>query len=294
MAETGHGGPIGESGISSFPENGQTHGENERAETDVEVLAEIEGDAETGEALDTAREKKIRGIVTNGFSEGATPDVVFSMSGGIAKKTDPRGDYYGSTAFDQKTDTGHVTGSKPRIIATTEIANIYPEIPIVATSKVFDDEPTHAAVIAEELIARGVDSNRIVYEEKSISTITEVIEMVKLAVEKDWHHLAVVTNSYHIPRMREMYERLPEIVEDELLREVYSYFQAKGGEVSFVAADDVMRAMSKRFESYLDKVAELPEYQRTVASEAKGLEDIKAGRYRVNKPIVRHDTPEEN
>jgi uncharacterized SAM-binding protein YcdF (DUF218 family) len=269
----------------------------ESGKVDGVVDAKIRGDYEPSETGDMAdlvelttpeKQEQIRAIATNGFGDGATPDVVFSMSGGIAEKPNKKG-VYGSTAFTQKTDTGHVTGSKPRIIATTEIANVYPEIPIVATSKVFDDEPTHASVIAEELISRGVDSNRIVYEEKSISTLTEVIEMVKLAVEKNWQHLAVITNSYHIPRMREMYQRLPEIVDDQLVQEAYRYFQEKGGEVSFIAAEDVMRVMSKRFENYLDRVAELPEYQRTVASEAKGLEDIRAGRYRVNKPIVHHD-----
>lgn len=256
-------------------------------------MSEQESGIEATESLpEASREEKIRDIVTNGFTEGASPDVVFSMSGGIAERPDKKG-VYQSTAFDVRTDTGHVTGSRPRIIATTEIANLYPEIPIVATSKVFDEEPTHASVIAEELIARGVDSTRILYEEKSIGTLTEVIEMVKLAVERNWQNLAVVTNSYHIPRMREMYLRLPEIVDDPLLSEVYRYFQEHGGEVSFVASDDIMRVISKRFADYLDRVEESPEYKRTVASEAKGLEDIKAGLYRVNKPIVRHEPTED-
>jgi len=257
-------------------------------------MSERESSGEVAESSSEAsKEEKIREIVTNGFTEGVSPDVIFSMSGGIAEKRTKKGVYHQTTAFDVKTDTGHVTGSRPRIIATTEIADLYPEIPIVATSKVFDEEPTHASVIAEELISRGVDSTRIIYEEKSIGTLTEVIEMVKLAVERDWHNLAVVTNSYHIPRMREMYLRLPEIVEDPVLSEVYRYFQEHGGEVSFVAADDVMRAISKHFAYYLDKVEESPEYKRTVASEAKGLEDIKAGLYRVNKPIMRHEPTED-
>jgi uncharacterized SAM-binding protein YcdF (DUF218 family) len=83
---------------------------------------------------------------------------------------------------------------------------VFSELRFVTTSRVESDAPSHASVMQQELIKKGVDPTHILLEEKSISTATELVEMLKMAVANDWSRLSVITSDYHLPRTQAMFE----------------------------------------------------------------------------------------
>ncbi len=244
------------------------------------------GSTEAPENVETelsaeAKTAKIKDLVTAGFG-GQVPDVFFANTGGIAESNrGPMG--YRSSNYSQLSEHGMVTGGRTRIIAGAEIAKALPEIPIVTNSfNRFDPEvPSMASVNKEEFVRRGIDSERIILEEGSFSTITQLTEMVKLAVDNGWLKIVAMTNRYHLPRMTEMYARLDQIVDDAEFQETLAKFKNQGSRVEFVCAEDIMRLMGGHFVTYLEAVEKMPEYAITLEAEAQGLEDLKAGKYRV-------------
>ncbi len=222
----------------------------------------------------------IREIVARDF-DGLEPDVFFSYSGG----TGPigRGGEYRSLSYSSLSEHGIATGGRTRVIATAEIAKALPNVPIITTSfnRFNPEEPTMASVLKGELIKRGVSRERIEEEAKSFSTVTQLTEMVKLAVERGWKRVAVMTNEYHHPRMQGMYERLDSIIDDADFQKTLAKFKEQGTKVAFVDAEPVMRLIDPHFVTYLSKVARTPQFQKTLETEAKGMADLKAGKYQV-------------
>lgn len=223
---------------------------------------------------------QIRNLITDRF-DGQLPDVVFSHAGGMYFSEGR--DMHRMTSYSQLTEHGQATGGRLRVIATAEIAEAIPETKIIANSfNRFDpEEPTIASVIKSELVKRGVDPSRIETEESSFSTVTQLVEMVKLAVQNKWQRIVSITNEFHVPRTTTMFEMLDSIVDDAEFQETLTAFKEQGTEVQFITSEEVLRLVDARFTSYFEKVAQSEQYAHTVASEAKGLEDLKAGRYRI-------------
>ena len=223
---------------------------------------------------------RIRSAVTEVFG-GEVPDVVFAHSGGMYFN-ERRGTHQ-TTSYSQLTEHGLATGGRLRVIATAAIADAIPEVGIVTNSfNRFDpEEPTMASIVEGELTHRGVNPERIQREESSFSTITQLVEMVRLAVENKWERIAAMTNEFHFPRMIEMFERLDSIIDDDAFQQTLREFKQQGTQVGFITAESILRLVDSKYGNYIDQVARSPQYAHTVAAEAKGLEDLRAGRYRV-------------
>lgn len=223
----------------------------------------------------------IRGLVTSGFEGHEQPDVFFSFSGGVGPS--PRPEAYRSLPYSSVSEHGIATGGRTRVIATAEIAKAFPELPIITNSyNRFDPkEPTMASIIKQELIQRGVDEGRIEEETNSFSTVTQLTEMIKLSVKEGWKRVAVMTNEYHQPRVQAMLDRLDTIIDDAEFQKTLAAFREQGTEVVLVNAEPVMRITDPHFAAYLERVEQTPQYQHTLATEAQGLKDLEAGRYRV-------------
>lgn len=79
---------------------------------------------------DNPKDSAIREVVTRELG-GLAPDAIFPLSGGIVKRRDGR---WESTSGSDKSEHGLTTIGRVRTIAGAEIANLFPEVPVVANS----------------------------------------------------------------------------------------------------------------------------------------------------------------
>lgn len=242
---------------------------------------------------ENSREEKSTAVLeqlTN-QTEGEIPDVIFCFSGGI-KPYAPTGEYR-TLGYSDVSELGLLTASRTRVLASAEIAKAAPDIAIVTNSFNRNDltEPTMAKVNRDELVRLGVDEERIELEEDSFSTISQLTEMIKKAVNNKWRHVAVVSNAYHLPRITEMTNRLPEIVDDPEFQAKFDEFKLNDGRVYFVSAESILRVISDHYTHFLEEAEQSPAYLATVAAEAKGLDDLRSGKYLVARV---KDTPDKN
>ena len=239
----------------------------------------VPGETNT-EAQDSDKLTEVKNLIIDSF-DGLTPDVLFSFSGGIGRTNEDSMDR--SLPFYVKGELGLVTGGRTRVIATSEIAKALPDLKIVTTSKNrFDDEiPTMASVENTELVARGVDENKLETEEESFSTITQLTEMVKKAVENNWTNVAIVINKYHLPRTQAMYDRLDALVDNSEFQEALKKFKEKTGQVRFICAEDVLSTTHYLFDEYMKRVKQTEAFKETIRAEEQGLRDLESGTYKV-------------
>lgn len=221
----------------------------------------------------------IRELVTDSL-DGASPDAIFPLSGGIAQRKN--GNWRTLSGTDGN-EHGLITISRARVIAGAKIAQLFPEATVVANSfnRFNPDEPTMASVAKQELLQRSIPEEQIMLEEQSFSTITQYTEMVKLAIENNWKNIAVIINEYYEPRAAALYDHLDSIVEDDDFQDTLTEFKENNGKVSFIVCDEVMGHMNPHYTEYLNRVKQTEAYENTVESEARGLKDLLDGKYRV-------------
>jgi hypothetical protein len=234
---------------------------------------------------------RIRDVVTGQFG-GETPDAIISLSGGIRPSTSSLSESgFTTLSYANANETGVVVPSKTRVMATAAIAQAIPNIPIVTNSvdRTQPTWPTMASVAADELVHRGVDPSRIIKEEASFNTATQLIEMIKLAVDNNWQRLAVIGNDWYGPRLGEFYGRLRSVVryEDRAQNEAFhaalDRFEEMGGQVGLVSSEEIICLAQPRFRAFMG-LAEAA-LSKTVASEQRGLEDLRAGKYALSLRI---------
>ncbi|MDR0957093.1 MAG: YdcF family protein [Candidatus Nomurabacteria bacterium] len=217
------------------------------------------------------------------------PDAIVVLSGGIRRlKGNANGaSEYTPSSWGNGFDdgyTGLVTGAKTRTIAAgSAVAKLFNNIPIVTTSASSNvNDPSMAEVYANDMEKRGIDSNRITKEESSYSTISQYVELMKLAKKNDWKNLAVIINDYCQPRARILFDKFDQIITNNIqAKEIYRDFLSDGRQINFISSEPIMEAMSPHYKEYFKKVEESEQYKKIVASEANGVEDIKNGNYYV-------------
>ncbi len=206
----------------------------------------------------------------------------------VKPQVDEEVDYFKSTSYGDHGQVGVAPGGKARVIATAEIARLFPDIRIVTTSyepNHVDDQPTHAAVMENELKRRGVNPENITREEVSMSTLTQIVEMIKMAADNGWRRIVAVTNEYHKPRMQEMIKQIGKLfAHDVEFMKAYEIFEENQGEIALIAAEDVISMIDGRMKAVVDAARETDAYKAVVASEQKGLQDLREGRYKVRIP----------
>lgn len=143
-----------------------------------------------------------------------------------------------------------------------------------------------ASVVKDELVARGVDPDRIIEEETSFNMVTQLIETIKLAVDNGWDKVALVANTWYFPRLGEFVGRLKSIAtyedgaQNAAFLAMMDRFEAMGGQISMISSEEVMCIAQPRFRALI-AVAETA-LTDTVASEARGLKALRDGQYAVS------------
>lgn len=127
---------------------------------------------------------------------------------------------------------------------------------------------TISSVIKKELMELGIPKQKIIEDNKSISTL-EQLESIKKLIN-GYSKISIISNKYHLPRIKTMIAYIPElkflknkvrIISGE--NTVIKYGPAKWRRV--ISATYKTRAMKKR-----------------IAQEKQGIKDIKFDNYRPN------------
>jgi hypothetical protein len=217
---------------------------------------------------------------------GGEPQVLFVESGGIKPTEKPnRKHLYETTTYLDEAPSG-ILGGKAHIVAAAEIAKVFPDVHIVTSARDDINSETHAKVMEDELIRLGVPKERISREEQSINTLTELTEMVKMAVRENWKSVAVLTSDYHIARNLEMFVHLDELADpkDEEFKNAWESFKNNVSCV-FIGAETILPLRNIKYGELIAKVEESPAYIRRIEFETRGVEAIREKSYKSNPSV---------
>ena len=133
------------------------------------------------------------------------PGAIVILSGGTKKCVNKSGAIsYASTTYEDG-DAFGLLGGYARVEAGAILARKFPKAFVITTSCRGLNEPTHASIMAEELKKLGVFASRIVLEEKSTNTLSQIIETLDIVFQRRWENIFFITNKYHVPRVRALY-----------------------------------------------------------------------------------------
>ncbi len=220
---------------------------------------------------------------------GGKPDVLFILARGVVENK-ATGEFkslgYGDTDLH-----GMVGGAKARSIAAAELHRFFPNSSVVANSLIPQMPASMARVTAQELQNRGVQQEKIIIQEESYSTFTELIELIKLIVQNDWHNTVVIANEFHIPRAQAMlahindlhdpngYSEKPEVQEAlKKFKEMQSVY------IAFVSAEEVLLVANPHYKKVIDAARQLPTWKETMEKETMATIQIQAGEYWRDSP----------
>lgn len=83
-----------------------------------------------------------------------------------------------------------------------EAAGAWDAAPILCSGAVGRAGPSEASVMAERLLAGGVDPGRLVLDEESRDTLQSVLAVARFLRRRDLARCVVVSDGYHIPRIQ--------------------------------------------------------------------------------------------
>ncbi len=249
--------------------------------------------------------------------QGVNPEAFFVLGGGNREVTDSRGrkshktSPYRGKFFPEKTG-----GAKARPIAAVELSHFYPNAKIVTMShrpnNLFQlaqqktqptDHPSFARVLSDDIQRAGVDRDRIIENPDSTSTLTEIMEVIRLSTQNDWQNVAVITNDYQIERAQKIIGILKDDEKRNLLKNQLQFLFKTGEEtdlfnrewekleralskfktnnisVVFVSAENVLRRRSPHYEVLINELVELGGYKNVVEQERIGNKKIEEEKY---------------
>ena len=188
-----------------------------------------------------------------------SPDAIVIFSAGVMPL---EGGGWRTTTYNES-DTFGTMGGRDHVEAAALLAKQYPNAYLVTTCQRMDYVlPTLASTYAEELCALGVPNERIIKEEVSINTGTSVEQIMRIAQEKKWKQLLLLSSEFQLPRIQAFYE------------------QAKGDiAVTFVSSESVLAKHDMASAARFEQVKQTPAYQMRLAAEARGIAAIKNGTY---------------
>lgn len=217
---------------------------------------------------------------------GFLPEAIFIFSAHTKEITlsDNQKRYISSDFNDE--DSFGALGGKDRVVAAAALAKIFPKTTLVTTSRRLlsnSQSPSHAQVVAQELIDEGINQSRIVKEEKSFNLVTQIAVMLELVLKKNWKKIAAISSDYQIPRLVAIYNNLEKLLnlDPQTLRNFHQ-ISSENRQIVFVSADNILNFYPplQLFSSWPYRHS--PAYQKRVDSEQKGVQDILNGRYRIN------------
>lgn len=133
------------------------------------------------------------------------------------------------------------------------------------------DAPTVASVIKNELETLGIPSVSIEMDEHSGTTYEQLYQLNRLFTKKKKSgDIALISNEYHLPRIRAMIEYAPD------LQQLKEHLQ--NGSLAVVSAESVLSG-NKEWKAVIKKAYQSTAMKKRIASENLGVTDIEQGTY---------------
>lgn len=131
------------------------------------------------------------------------------------------------------------------------------------------DAPTVSSVMKKELRELGVPGELIKEDSESDNTYQQLMRLPETVEGLDPQEVLLVSNAYHLPRIRAFMKHAPGVSE-----------KVASLSVRLVAAEDVVARHDKTMKAVIEKVYASPVMRRHEEVEARGVADLKAGRYK--------------
>ncbi len=199
------------------------------------------------------------------------------LAGGLVKD----GNGWRTTGFSERDDFG-VLGDRLRVVAGALLfaeANKRGEqarmIACGGKGQMFrtaPEAPSPASVIRTELMELGVPDAHITVEEKSGNTYEQLLQLQDILQDEQDCRLSLITNRYHIPRVRAFVQYAPHLAG---LRKLLS-----GDAISFTSAEEVLLSRDARtYQAQIETAYGTKAMDERMALEQKGVEQINQGTY---------------
>lgn len=149
--------------------------------------------------------------------------------------------------------------------------------PLVVVSgsagRIMGGAPPGAEIAAHELEELGVPAGSIVSDAKSGSTFAQLITLAAMAAKRNWRCVMVVSNRYHLSRVRAMIECAEPL---SFLAEL-----SRKGDLVLQSAEEVLLESGDDWKRLILQAYESERMQEIIAKEEQGVRDIRAGHYRI-------------
>jgi len=201
-------------------------------------------------------------------------DAVVVLGGGLRKENER----YDPATYEDSDDFG-MLGGHVRVQAAAQLYRAEAASCFMFTTGVYEknkqrlgaDVPAEAETYAQrfkELITDVSGVPEIVLDTVSTTTLTNVQEIIAALISHKWQRIAIVSNEYHVPRIRVLYEHI--------LR-THPELQVH---IEYLAAERVLKELqSGFFDTEIDLAYQSEEGRKRERNEAQGLRDLQEGRY---------------
>lgn len=207
------------------------------------------------------------------------------MSGGIMKEVGKNGKIrYHSTRINEGDAFGVLWG-EARILAVAELAIHFPKTKIIITSIPPSSKNGMRLSIYKELRDLSIYRDRIIMEEKSTNSLSQIREVIKIIYNKKFKSAVFITNKYHIPRVHALYKNIEIVNSNNIIDSILHNIIHSKIQIEFVAAEDILPIRDSKYIEIINKMKKKPAYRKRVRNEKLGLLMIKKGNYGMRKTI---------
>lgn len=202
------------------------------------------------------------------------PDVIIILSSGVIPYWENTlNDISYKTTSYEHFDIFGTLGGVDRINAGAILAKSFPLAKIITTSSItIDNSPSHSEVARDELVALGVNANRIFLEQLSKNLKTQLSESIEIAKRNKWLNLLFVTSEFHIART-------------QLMLDMLTTDQFKS--VKIISSESILISDDKNFLNEFKKILKDKQYIKRIESERLGRIALKAGNYFQNPQTLK-------
>lgn len=199
-------------------------------------------------------------------------NAVVILGGGLAKD---KNNQWRSTKYGDKKASPEAYGDYLRVMAASYLYHHNP-VWVIASGghgrlQGVPKTITLAGVIKQELIKLGVKSEDIISEDQSGNTYEQLRFLGAIAKERKFEKVGVISNVYHLPRVKAMVENFKE------LRKAFRKIN-----LSYVSAEKVaLKYQPGRWSKIISSAYKSKNIKQIIKSEQQGAKQIKQGTYKL-------------
>lgn len=204
-----------------------------------------------------------------------TYDAVVILGGGLRRE----GDIFSPATYADSDEFG-MLGGHMRVIAGVELLRRAESDTFVFTTGIYEknkarlgpdvlpEADVYAAHFLEQMASMNLSRPQIVLESASKTTLENMSELVRIIEAQGWKRVAIVSNTYHLPRIEALYEHLFKLRPDLHV------------DIAFLSAEEIVRSvLPGRYDEEIEAAYASPAAVKRAESEARGLRDLENGTY---------------